>query len=57
MRCEDFPACGHTLDDRDPCDPRGYVSGEQMLADPARYHIGCDHNTGYCQYEETDDDD
>jgi hypothetical protein len=61
MRCEDFPACGHTVDDRDPCDPRGYVSSEQMLADPARFHVGCDHNTGYCEYEryeeDNDDDD
>lgn len=56
MRCEDFPCCGHTLEEG--CDDRsGYVSSEQMLADPARYHIGCDHNTGYCEYEETDDDD
>lgn len=50
MRCEDYPACGHT--DGLPCDwtPPDYAS------DPARYHLGCDHNTGYCLYEEDNDD-
>jgi hypothetical protein len=28
-----------------------------MWADPARYHIGCDHNTGYCEYEEEEEED
>lgn len=51
-RCEDYPACGHTVSD--PCDYRG-ATGEDMLADPARYHIGCDHSTGYCEYEDDDD--
>jgi hypothetical protein len=27
-----------------------------MWADPARYHIGCDHNTGYCEYEEEEEE-
>lgn len=52
MRCEDFPCCGHTLDEG--CGP--VTTGEQMLADPARYHVGCDHETGYCEYEEDDDE-
>lgn len=52
-RCEDFPCCGHTLEEG--CDP--LPTGDDMLRDPARYHIGCDHNTGYCEYEEDDDED
>lgn len=52
--CEDYPCCGHTP--QDPCDYSGPTS-QDMLADPARYHIGCDHNTGYCYYEEVDDED
>jgi hypothetical protein len=54
--CEDYPACGHTP--QDPCDPRsaGIPSSEDIKADPARYHLGCDHNTGHCDYEEREDD-
>ncbi len=51
-RCEDFPCCGHTLEEG--CDP--LPTGDDMLRDPARYHIGCDHNTGYCEYEPDDED-
>lgn len=49
--CEDYPCCGHT--DGLGCN---YVSptSKDMLADPARYHIGCDHETGYCEYEDDD---
>jgi hypothetical protein len=55
-RCEDFPCCGHSLSEG--CDDKsGYVSSETMLSDPARYHVGCDHNTGYCEYEDRDDED
>ena len=50
--CEDYPCCGHTPSD--PCDLIEYVSSEQMLGDPARYHVGCDHETGYCDYERDD---
>ena len=52
--CEDYPCCGHTPDD--PCDGTGYVSAEQMLENPAKYHLGCDHETGCCDYEREDDD-
>ena len=52
-RCEDYPCCGHT--DEDPCDWRGPSSAD-MLANPAKYHIGCDHEAGYCDYEVEDDD-
>lgn len=51
-RCEDFPCCGHTLEEG--CDP--LPTGDDMLKDPARYHIGCDHNTGYCEYEDDGED-
>jgi hypothetical protein len=27
-----------------------------MLDDPARYHLGCDHETGWCDYEPDEDD-
>lgn len=52
-RCEDYPCCGHTPDD--PCDAviPDYSTRENQI----KYHIGCDHNTGYCEYEEPDDDD
>lgn len=52
-KCEDYPCCGHTF--ADPCEGHGWVSGEEMLANPALYHIGCDHETGYCEYEPDDD--
>jgi hypothetical protein len=45
-RCEDYPACGHT--DGLPCDWKA----PDYASDPARYHIGCDHNTGHCNYED-----
>jgi hypothetical protein len=48
-KCEDFPCCGHTADD--PCDYSGPTSAD-ILADPAKYHLGCDHNAGYCDYED-----
>lgn len=44
-RCEDYPACGHT--DGLPCD----WTAPDYAADPARYHLGCDHETGHCEYE------
>jgi hypothetical protein len=49
--CEDYPACGHTP--QDPCDYSGPTSRD-MLADPARYHVGCDHEIGDCNYEYDD---
>lgn len=46
MRCEDFPCCGHT--DGLPCD----------WTPPTEYpHAGCDHNAGYCQVAEFENDD
>lgn len=49
-RCEDAPCCGHAPGE---CGET-YTTSEQMLADPARFHVGCDHETGYCEYEEMD---
>jgi hypothetical protein len=43
-RCEDYPCCGHT--DGLPCD---------WTYTPSP-HDGCDHNAGYCQVDEDDDD-
>lgn len=52
-RCIDYPCCGHT--DGLPCDwtPPDY----RDPAVAAAYHIGCDHNAGYCEYEQDDDED
>lgn len=54
-RCEDYPCCGHSFEEG--CDPRGLPDSRDMLENPAKYHIGCDHETGYCEYEEDDYDD
>jgi hypothetical protein len=44
-RCEDYPCCGHT--DGLPCD----------WEPPTEYpHAGCDHNAGYCQVWEAEQD-
>lgn len=51
--CEDYPCCGHTPED--PCDYTGPTAAD-MSADPARYHLGCDHEAGECRYEEWDED-
>jgi hypothetical protein len=45
--CEDYPCCGHTL--QDPCDAPPY----DPRNDP---HLLCDHNTGYCEVEEAERD-
>lgn len=51
--CEDYPCCGHTP--QDPCD---YVAPDFTNPEvAARYHIGCDHNAGYCNYEDPEDED
>jgi hypothetical protein len=52
-RCEDYPCCGHTPDD--PC---GYVgpTSEDMMRNPAGFHLGCDHEAGYCEYILDEDD-
>lgn len=54
MTCEDFPCCGHEIGD---CEDKLYPSSEDIWANPAKYHLGCDHNTGYCEYAYIDDDD
>lgn len=46
-RCEDFPCCGHELGD---CD--GSLYGDPRN-DP---HLLCDHETGYCEVEEAEQD-
>jgi hypothetical protein len=45
--CEDYPCCGHTSDD--PCNYSGPTATD-MAADPAKYHIGCDHEALHCLY-------
>lgn len=57
-RCEDYPCCGHT--DGDGCQTLPEHTADYYLRNPALTHLGCDHNTGYCNYEyecEDDDDD
>ena len=53
-RCEDYPCCGHAPDD--PCNYSGPTS-QDMLSNPAQYHIGCDHETGYCEYTDEEEED
>lgn len=51
--CEDYPCCGHN-------DGLGCGWKAPNYSDPAvaaAHHIGCDHEAGYCLYEEEDDDD
>lgn len=51
-RCEDYPCCGHEFGD---CNGELYGSTEAIQANP---HLLCDHETGYCNLwdEENDDD-
>lgn len=49
-RCEDYPACGHT--DGDGCQTLPEHTSDYYLANPALTHLGCDHETGYCNYED-----
>lgn len=48
-RCEDYPCCGHELND---CDGSLYGSDEAIMA-RARRHSYCDHEAGHfeCGYE------
>lgn len=48
QRCEDYPCCGHT--DGLGCN----WTPESVYSDP---HLFCDHNTGYCEIEDANDDD
>lgn len=52
--CEDYPCCGHT--EEDPCDYSG-PSADDILADPRRYHLHCEHEAGYCVEDDEDDGD
>lgn len=52
--CEDYPCCGHTYGE---CQNRPEYTSEYYLANPALTHLGCDHETGYCNYEEYVDED
>jgi hypothetical protein len=54
-RCEDFPACGHT--DGDGCQTLPTHTSDYYRDNPALTHLGCDHNTGHCDYEEEPDED
>jgi len=49
-RCEDYPCCGHT--DGDGCQTLPTHTADYYRRNPALTHLGCDHNTGYCDYEE-----
>jgi hypothetical protein len=51
--CEDYPCCGHTP--LDPCNYSGPTS-EDMLANPYKYHLDCEHEAGYCQHDDEDDE-
>jgi hypothetical protein len=53
-RCEDYPCCGHT--DGDGCQTLPTHTSDYYLDNPALTHLGCDHNTGYCDYEPYEDD-
>lgn len=48
--CEDFPCCGHELND---CDGSLYGSDAAIQTDP---HLLCDHENGVCEivYDEED---
>jgi len=50
--CEDFPACGHELND---CDGSLYGSDEAIKAE-ARTHFQCEHEHGFCVLDEDDED-
>lgn len=52
MRCEDFPCCGHTL--QDPCGPQWY-DAPGAFDTTINPHALCDHESGDCDvYEEED---
>jgi hypothetical protein len=59
MVCEDFPCCGHEMND---CEGQLYGSDEDIKNSP---HVLCDHENGECEvadreaddYDEEDDDD
>lgn len=53
-RCEDHPACGHT--DGDGCQTLPEHTADYYRRNPALTHLGCDHETGHCDYEGYDDD-
>jgi hypothetical protein len=50
--CEDYPCCGHTPDD--PCTRQWYdtAAGRQHMM----RHSMCDHDAGYCEMDEYDDE-
>lgn len=48
--CEDYPCCGHT--DGDGCQTLPRHTSEFYRRNPAETHLGCDHNTGHCDYED-----
>jgi len=58
MRCEDFPACGHELND---CDGSLYGSDESIKAQVERDfrngHGDCDHADGLFNCEGPEDED
>ena len=45
--CEDYPCCGHT--DGLGCD---YTPDYDYIYK----HVGCDHEAGYCQLDDVDED-
>jgi hypothetical protein len=54
MACEDFPCCGHELND---CEGQLYGSDES-IKEYARQHLDCDHEAGiYECYSDTEPED
>lgn len=53
MRCEDYPACGHTP--ADPCEPQWY--DEPDAFDTTKNpHAFCDHESMVCDVYDDEDD-
>lgn len=53
-RCEDYPCCEHT--DGLGCQTTPEMTSDYYRDNPALTHLGCDHNTGFCNYEEYDEE-
>jgi hypothetical protein len=52
VRCEDYPACGHT--DGLPCD---WKADMDHYHSQAAIHYGCDHEAGWCTLDEEEEED
>lgn len=52
-QCEDYPCCGHT--DGLGCQTTASMTSEYYADNPAMTHLGCDHEAGYCDYEDDEE--